>query len=161
MTPFAALAVSAMLVAGCGSDQPETTPTAAAKPPVVGSAPDPCKLVTAAEVTAALGGATAAGVSSPGGLPGQRTCAFDAAAKGMATVGVAPGGAALFDQLKSQLGATAKPLAGVGDAAVRDAGQLTAVRGDWVVLIFVSGKNSDRYYETATAALAKAAVGRL
>jgi hypothetical protein len=128
-----------------------------------GAGKDPCSLVTVDEVGSALGGKAGAGQRQPGGLPGQQTCAFSTSGDSMvlATIGTVPGDAALFATLKTGMGAKATEVAGLGDAAVRDAGYMNVLKGSQILILSVNGLGSGDEVLASLTSLAKAALARL
>jgi hypothetical protein len=100
-------------------------------------------------------------LEQPGGLPGQRTCAYgvDGTSK-QATVGYLPGGRALFDTLRAQLGPAAEDVPGLGDAAARDTGYVNVLKGQTILVVAVNGMGGGEAASAATL-LATAAVARL
>ncbi|MBB5869122.1 hypothetical protein F4553_002501 [Allocatelliglobosispora scoriae] len=149
-------------LAACSAEDDKLVPPTPPSGGPADSSIDPCKLVTPDEVTKALGAKVGDGVAQPGGLPGQRSCAFGSPeTKRLVTIGVVGGGRGVYDQVRDGLGAASKEVPGLGDAAVREAGYLHMLKGDTVLMIFVNGLGNGTEAETATSGLAAAALGRL
>jgi hypothetical protein len=161
-----ALLAAAGLVAGCGSGEPpraagSTSSIATGEPDGSGGTPDACQLVTAAEVSAAVGATVSAGVARAGGLAEQRTCAFESSGSAQrATVSLVPGGESAYADLRPGLGPAAEDIDGLGQKAVGDDGYLNVLNGDYVLLIVVSGLDGDASSQ-AVVALARTALSRM
>ena len=161
----AALTAVALSTAACGSD-PESTPapggdgtsTSAAAAPA--TAPDPCALVTKEEAAAALGEPVDDGIrTDSGGLPGQRDCQyFVTGSVRMTGLSVIPGDQTLWDNFKSQAGAT-RELSGLGDEAFAIDNMIYVRTGNLIMLF--SALSTDGKGNAVVAELAPKAVARV
>jgi hypothetical protein len=162
--------LAVVLLAGCSTSgsptsasTPETTDTVLDEPVVEESPamPEPCALVTPDQAAAALGEPVEAGVDMPGGLPGQKSCGYNAIDSAAAVnVSVIPGTAELWSQFKAA-SPNAEPVSGVGDEAFRDAGLLQVRQGDLILSVFITGKGSGSNLTPALSDLAKAALAQI
>lgn len=150
----AAAAALALLGAACSSE--EETPSG--PPPAT---PDPCALVTLEEVATAFGETFTVSEELPeGGLPGQRTCAFQPEADSVSQVSVAvwPTTAEQVDALKAESGEVAD-IEGIGRVAFGEPRAVWAFDGTFVVNItvnFVDVPSTD-----PATSLARTAIDRL
>lgn len=123
--------------------------------------PDPCKLLTFDEISAAVGETfTISKELPPDGLPGQRTCSFEESADAMGTVsmGVWPYDKAKLDSFRAQAG-TVTDFNGIGEVAFGGPQSIWVYQGGWMIniaLFFVQAGSTQ-----PVTTLAKAAVGRL
>jgi hypothetical protein len=139
------LSASLGLLSGCAphTNTEATAPSQAAAQ----SAPEPkqssaCEMVTAAEMTALLGGAVSA---HPGPTNGQTSCTYTAVsgaspyAELKVEWGSGEGGMAAAGILNAHEPGITDPLAGVGDQAVSIGPAAMIKRGDDLVTIVLSG----------------------
>ena len=172
-----AACVVGLLLAACGEHSSPATPVTTATPTASAPAPgstassqptgsaDPCALVTQQDAQAALDRPVQPISNVPVVVPGQRTCGYGSAdSAGLVAVLTFPDTGGLFDTLRAQrrqAGRDYRDVAGLGDGAFRDGGQLYVRRGGTVLGIFVNGFDTDERTEAVLRTLAAQALGRM
>jgi hypothetical protein len=123
--------------------------------------PDPCVLITKADVTKVIGEPDSTAIA-PGTQPGQRSCGYANTASGkLVTVAVFPTDQAGFDKLKTNAGTTITNVPGVGDSAFSAASAMYARKGTVAVSVYVAGLTPDSAVTTALSSLVQTALGRM
>lgn len=133
----------AVAATGCTRATPTTVDHSAhdaATQAATPSTPNPCDLVTAVEVSAAIHATVSAEPAAEGnGLPGQVTCHFTQP-NSISSVSVAvwPADATLFDRMKTQAGSV-HDLPGLGDKAFGEPRAVYVLHGGWMVNVVGGG----------------------
>ncbi|WP_238012598.1 DUF3558 domain-containing protein [Dactylosporangium sp. AC04546] len=165
--PLIAAAVAVAALTGCGEGSPapagHQAHAATDSQAATVATPNPCDLVTAAEVgTAVKATVTAAGPEDHNGLPGQRTCGYsEKDTAHVLSVAVWPADAALYERMKAQAGAAApmSDLGDLGEKAFGDPRYVAVLKGQWMINVVIVG-----FDVTGTApavAVARAATSRI
>jgi hypothetical protein len=163
--------LAAVLLTGCSSAGSGTTTGAAPaisdtvldEPMVEESptTPEPCGLVTPDQAATALGEPVEEGIDLPSGLPGQKSCGYNAIDSGSTVnISIIPGSAELWNQFKAA-SPDAEQITGVGDEAFRDAGLLQVRKGDLILSVFIGGLGDGPSLTAPLTTLAKAAIDQL
>jgi hypothetical protein len=165
ISAVAVAAAMALFAAGCTGDPapsvptgPDSTNTAASN---VSATPDPCQLVTEAEVSAAVGvEVKIEAPADPTGLPGQRTCFYHKPESvSMVSVAVWPADSTMFTSMKTAAG-DVTDIPGVGDGAYGEPRAIWVLRGKWMINIAILGFGDVTTTEPIQA-ISRAAAGRL
>jgi len=161
----------ALLGTGCSSESDNPGPSAGGTPTGTSDeqngTPDPCQLLTLAEISAQFGVEyTVSEELPPGGLPGQRTCSYTEGpdSGGMVTVAVWPSDPAEVDSFLDQAVLLSSPTEigqydGIGDRAFGEPHALWIQAGNVmvnIVIVLVEVENVDPILQ-----LGVAAAGRL
>ena len=165
LSAAAVAAALALFAAGCKSDPAPSVPSG---PDLANTAannssptPDPCQLVTEAEVSAAMG--VTVKIEAPAeasGLPGERTCYYSKPESvSMVSVAVWPADFTMFTSMKTAAG-DVTDIAGVGDGAYGEPRAIWVLRGKWMINIAILGFG-DVTTTDPIAAISRAAAGRL
>jgi hypothetical protein len=160
---IATVALAAVAVAGCSSPTPtdvDHTPNDTASQATTSGTPNPCELVTSAEVSAAMRAPVSAEPPDrKGGLPGQVTCHFTQPdSTSSVSVAVWPADPTLFDQMKTQAGSV-RDLPGLGDKAFGEPRAVYVLRGSLMVNVVIIGFDVSSTAEASS--IARTATGRL
>lgn len=153
-----------LLSAACGKDDAASATTAGGAPPPASTAPrDPCELLTADDARAALG--REATRTDPANMTGASMCQYMADNSENVSLQFRAAAASDFDDYVKQsvemLGATAEPVAGIGDRAVLLGDQFVFMsRGQMYVLALGSFMPAQEKSERLRR-LASAVLGRL
>jgi hypothetical protein len=164
LLPFAALLTAAALVGGCDGSATATgtpTPGATGSAPVLSAAPDPCTLVTTAELEQALGETFTAG--EPVAEADRRACTFAANETGdQVVINEYP----LVGDLQELMAAATdvnkppSPVPGVGRAAFRTDTQFYALLDRFVLAVVFVEIPPTETTAAALVTLGKAAAAR-
>lgn len=150
-----------VLAAACGGSTHPTAPSIGS-PGTVATAPDPCALVTRADVSAALPGLPIV-EGQPGRQPQGGDCIYlvNATSRAIDVKVFRPDGVSRFDALRASQPDTVA-VTGLGDRAIAERGGSTiaAVRGDTLVEVVAENDDSE-LLRAAVRRLAGVAVSRL
>ena len=162
------MVLAALLVAGCGSEQPRESAEAGSTPPLTGTAASAgsasaCDILTQADAEAALGHAVTRRADAGGG--GLDICRYgyegEAMDRGNVSVTVQPVDIATLTQAVAASGTSYEPVPDLGDEAYysREAGLYVGKGGR--TAIYRLGKGGLADSRDATIALARATAGKL
>lgn len=167
-TRVLAIAIAAGLIlsgTACSSDTPgpaagSTTGAATTTPGGQDGTPDPCDLLTLAEISAELGEEYTVAEELPaGGMPGQRTCNYTKGPDSISTVGVAvwPFDPADVDSFILELGEI-NQYDGLGDRSFGETNSLWVMAGNIMLNItfsFIEVENIDPINQLGLKAVAR------
>jgi len=154
----AAVAVVALLACGFGGSREADEPPAAEQ-----SLPDPCTLLTPAEVAEVQGGPTDPGTPATGTSPNEPGCVFGQTNDGkVTTITVFAGGQARFagDREVVADNFDVEDIAGLGDAAFIGASVLYVRKGELIITLFTGSPTPEEQRDKALK-LAPKALARL
>ena len=150
----AALAVAALLACGFGrSGEAEDAPAAKQ------SLPDPCTLLTPAEVAEVQGGPTDRGTPATGTPPNEPGCVFGQTNDGkVTTITVFAGGQARFAEDRKVVADNfdVEDIAGLGDAAFIGASVLYVRKGELIITLFTGSPTEQEQRDKALKLVPKA-----
>ena len=161
--------LAAVLVTGCSASDPGVATVPGPTDVIVDeplveespTTPEPCGLVTPDQAAVALGQPVEEGVDLPSGLPGQKTCGYNAIDSAeTVTISVMPGTAELWSQFKAA-SPDAEQVPSLGDEAFRDAGLLQVRKGDLILSVMITGRGDGPNLTAPLTSLATVALNQL